>query len=309
MFNCLTGAETWRKSLDKFNFYNNNILLSDSLCAVVYSNVKKFEHFNTYASGDFLLLLLDTETGKELHSGTHWDFNLRVRDDSPLGPLPVMAVNEEFLCALSAHSCYYVNDYGYDPEDGVVGFKKESSNTFVCVKYKSGSCNVIKVHTSLEHVLLAKCREARLVTGSKGQNRFGSLCCNWRGGFVKVKSLALHGIVGGTVVVGDVRFDYVSDNCGPAFKDVATVFTLDLNVIFDTCEPAAAFAAIAFPLKGDMLLEKPEDFGFRPYYRSGKGSTALAGLVSFEGKKQPESVTIHSFKTALEWTSFDKKDI
>lgn len=127
-----------------------------------------------------------------------------------------------------------------------------------------------------------------------------------------MKSLTLHGFVGGNIVLGDVRFHYTSDGRRePTFMDIVTPFTVDLKMIFDLSEPAAAFAAISFPSEGDLiaLQEKSEDFSYRPYYKSERNhNVALSGLIPVEGNIRPETVSIRSFNTALQWAPFEPND-
>ncbi len=163
MFDCSTGTEMWRKNLDHSIFASSKIVLSDSLCAILHVKVNWVDNSNTYAYGDFALLLVETKTGRQLHSDVHWDFKIHFNGN----PLPEMVANSEFLCALSTHSCDLIEIFGYGAPNGVLAYKEESNNTFVCAKYESGVCKVRKVNTSLETVLAARCREARLTTTAK----------------------------------------------------------------------------------------------------------------------------------------------
>ncbi len=170
--------------------------------------------------------------------------------------------------------------------------------TFACVRYnpEDGTCDVRKVNSGIQQVLLAKCREVaelspqakRLKTASGYYQR------------VYINDFVLHGMTEGGVVLGHVRFShpYKAD-----VEDVsATAFALDLNVALKLYEPAASFAAISFPVAEDLLKAKPQFSGFGPYYKSFEKGSLLSGLVAFEGDVCAKQVTIHSFETTLEWS-------
>ncbi len=168
--------------------------------------------------------------------------------------------------------------------------------TFACVRYNSedGTCEVRKMNSGIEQVLLAKCREAAVFSPQAKRLKTTFECHE-----IYINDFALHGMTEGGVVLGHVLFNHPDQE--PFSKDCATAFALDLNVALKLYEPAASFAAISFPVSDDLLVTKPRFAGFSPYYKSFENGAALSGLVAFEGDVCAKHVTIHSFDTPLEW--------
>ncbi len=183
----------------------------------------------------------------------------------------------------------------------------------MCARYNpmTGTCQLRKTSASLEQVLLARCLEnnvssesspIQMLRQSVESRRVQVVIHDETGGStvlddvkqVRVRQLVFHGVTGGNVVLGHVKFVY---ECGTR----TAAFTLDLETLFDTLEPAALHAAINFPLNSDILSKRPRATNFSPYYTSSKHGTSLAGLISVEGATYPERASIYSFKTAMDW--------
>ncbi len=172
--------------------------------------------------------------------------------------------------------------------------------TFVCVRYDPdlGTCDVREMGTAIKEVLLAKCREedhqAPAAKRTKGQPI---------GDSVILTDFDLHGMTEGGAVLGHVSFWYSSSTNDGYFGDFSTPFVLDTNKALNLHEPAASFAAISFPLSEDLFEDRGIYAGFSPYYRSFEGGGAdISGLVAFQGRIIPESLTVHTFGKTLEWS-------
>ncbi len=307
MLDCSTGQEVWRQSISSHVFPINKVLMTDSLCILLYPKIRGSEE--TYTVGEFRLLVLDANRGMELHSGAHWDYAFQ-KEHSHGHPLPMIVADGDYACAVKTHELpcefevkYYMDEH--QEQSFFVGMKKPK-HMFVLFKLdrQSGAGQVAKFNESLEVILAAQCLKAQATTEAIGRptRTVGRGNAFVRSeGYVKVHDLNLHGIAGRRFVVGDVRFDYFATEHNLAYTDAATAFIIDLDMIFASGD--ASRSAISFPLSDDMLVERPDGFGYSPYYRSCKGDIVLSGLVEFEGEEnQPESAVIHSFATALEWT-------
>ncbi len=90
-----------------------------------------------------------------------------------------------------------------------------------------------------------------------------------------------------------------------------TAFAVNLETTLDNgIEPESSrtSSAFRFPLKRDILTNTPYRSSFCPYYRSSDNGCSLAGLLEYEGEICPETATIHSFPTALEWSWLGKEE-
>ncbi len=180
-----------------------------------------------------------------------------------------------------------------------VSFRKLKRGVrFVCARYRPshGTCQLCKPSTSLEQVLLAMCLDAKVESHPPTADDYPLDHQDHR--FIRITDFALHGITAANIALGHVKFTYQGIR-GRAYSG-ATVFTLDLDMLFSTLEPAALFAAINFPLNSDTVMKEPSALDFIPYYRSSKHSSDLAGLVSVDGMLFPERATIHTFKPTLD---------
>ncbi len=184
--------------------------------------------------------------------------------------------------------------------------------TFFCGIYnpEDGSFQIRKTETSMEDILLAKCKESQSQSTSSSPFPPAKRA---RTDVVdtsefELYEFRLHGITGDSVAIGHVKFSWKS---GGSKKHCSTAFAVDLNTMLDNRigpESARTLAAFKFPLKRDIMTDMPYTSSFCPYYRSSDYGYALAGLLEYEGEICPETATIHSFPTALKWSWLDKED-
>ncbi len=156
---------------------------------------------------------------------------------------------------------------------------------------EDGTCQTRATHTELKTLILTKMPEFKA--------RAKKLS------FV-IKHTVLHGVTGSTVV-GHVDFGH--HNGGKKMKHRGVMpFTIDLDLMFGTMEPAASFAAIRFPFPAEVVKAMPDNAYMYPYYKSAEDGAFLAGVVSVSGKECPEQATVYSFKSSLDCTELEEEE-
>ncbi len=311
MLDFKTGAEVWTKDFKwddltpESHLYPNQTFLTDNICGFIFTRQDARPDKTI-----FELLLLDAESGAEVHRGKCWEWKRKAGGvSSRLKQFEVVAGGDNVVCIANVgrnfFDCASVDPRSLRMEECEF-WKLGEEVSLLCARYDpgDGSCQVRKTSTSLEQALLAKCMEMEGSACAKGQMS-SYYQESPSASSVELTKLSFHGIAGGATVLGEVRFNHHAKD-GKSFPNAGSAFTIDLDVMLEAYEPAATFSGISFPLNIDVLLEKSKCFGFCPYYKSSQEGVIPSGLVAIDGEdKCPMNVTVHSFQTALEWTKSD----